>query len=149
MLGVKDSLHYYETVKQTNPDNTIRFIGGVAIGATEAGIRYFPILDVPREKTSFDLWWNKILIVWGKNSTIYTRKDVVCAVADMDGGAHVDHALDAAYSELSRNYNAAWEVFTPYGPGIVENGPELPIVRGTAYLLELTLSEQLADWLKT
>jgi len=65
----------------------------------------------------------------------------------MDGGAHVDPALDAKYAGLSRGNALGWQNHRGEKIGIVENGPELPIVRQCAAELEFTLSEQVIDLL--
>jgi hypothetical protein len=50
----------------------------------------------------FDQWWNAPVIVDSKQREI-SRKRLVLAVCNKDGGAHVDPELDDIYADLSRS----------------------------------------------
>ena len=59
-----------------------------------------PILgESPRnDHIDFDVWWNSDPIITHKQpATKMTRKDLVLASANQDGGAHVDEKLDPTY----------------------------------------------------
>lgn len=74
---------------------------------TGSGVRYLPVFDkMPMKKVSFDEWWNKLQCKDGKRNT-FTRKSIVLAVANQDGGAHID-ALNKAYFGLSRKNSLGW-----------------------------------------
>ena len=51
-----------------------------------------------RRMVSVDEWWNEPIFAVNRVDT--SRKDVVLGAANQDGGAHVDHALDADYERL-------------------------------------------------
>lgn len=55
-----------------------------------------PGLHIP-----FPRWW-KQTVINGPKGQKFNRKGLVLAVANQDGGAHVDPALDADYYELTR-----------------------------------------------
>lgn len=66
---------------------------------------YAPLFDhgpAGIRKSPFSQWWEGAVISDGKGHK-FTRKDLVLTVANTDGGAHVDPALDPAYYALTRN----------------------------------------------
>lgn len=65
--------------------------------------RYVPNLDVmPQTSVAFEAWWTTPVIVDMKQREI-TRERLILALANKDGGAHVDPELDDIYADLSRN----------------------------------------------
>lgn len=75
------------------------------VGAGTANSKYIPYLDnaMPGalKYVTFDEYWNRKIFIDSKGN-IFTRKDIILAVANKDGGAHVDPKLDERYVELSR-----------------------------------------------
>lgn len=72
-----------------------------AVGGSRA---YAPLFDHGPAgvfKSSFTQWWEGTVISDGEGNK-FTRKDLVLAVANTDGGAHVDPKLDSAYYALTR-----------------------------------------------
>jgi hypothetical protein len=138
-LGIKQSLQYYDRYAGRDVSSTI-FVG-VGITFTSRGLKYVATLNEPKATSEFCTWWDGIAIKQG--STIHRRCDIILAVADMDGGAHVDPGLEVQYAKLSREYTSVWHVQVGQNVGTVENGPELPIVRQCAFELELTLKRQV------
>jgi hypothetical protein len=49
----------------------------------------------------FDQWWEG-KILWDADGGIFTRKSLIEAVAETDGGAHVDVGLPSTYHRLTR-----------------------------------------------
>jgi hypothetical protein len=138
-LGIKQALHYYDRYAGRESSGKIFF--GVGVTFTPKGLKYIASLNEPKLTSEFSTWWDGIAIKQG--TTIHRRCDIILAIADMDGGAHVDPGLEAQYSKLSREYASIWHVQIGQNIGTVENGPELPIVRQCAFDLELTLSRQV------
>lgn len=70
-------------------------------GQTATG-RYYPGLDnaLHREYIKADSWWKQVVFVLDR-STRLSRKDIVLAAANKDGGAHVAAALTDEYQKLS------------------------------------------------
>jgi len=65
---------------------------------------YTPLFDYGPAgvlKSPFKQWWEGTVISDGQGHK-FNRKDVVLAVANTDGGAHVDPELDLEYYELTR-----------------------------------------------
>lgn len=49
----------------------------------------------------FDEWWNAVILD-DEHGIIFTRRDIVLAVCNKDGGAHVDPELDEPYVKLEK-----------------------------------------------
>lgn len=104
-------------------------------------VRYQPLCaskwQEPSEKRlPFEVWWEETVFVipkrdengsrlpFPKHRRIMSRRNVVHAIADRDGGAHVDANLDTAHFDLSRD-NALHFIKAADGAGIsfdVDNG---------------------------
>jgi hypothetical protein len=73
-----------------------------------------PLDDLAPERDGvgamFDEWWNREIF----HSVKATRKSLVLAVANKDGGAHVDPKLEEAYASLTR-YNSGSHFFEHRG----------------------------------
>ena len=97
-----------------------------------------PFLDtspkgVIRKKLLFTDWWNQIVIADSKGNT-FKRRELVLALTNTDGGAHVDPTLDARYRALSRENSLGFSVGTN-GVSTAILGFELAAVRQIAYEL--------------
>jgi len=123
------------SVKGYNLPNTIRvssFCGLVCI-STHAGKQFFiPYLDeIPKDTfkfVDFNDYWNRIIFVDNKNNR-FSRKEIVLALSNQDGGAHVDPEIDEKYKKLSRENSLGW---MGSADGKIWNkleGPELAAVR--------------------
>lgn len=111
------------------------------VGVGVANSTYIPYLDEPipghSKYVPFDEYWNRKIFIDGKNN-VFTRKDVVLAIANQDGGAHVDPNLEEKYVELSRNNSMGLK------SGINDNlkpleGAELAAVRQIGHEIIRTL----------
>lgn len=54
-----------------------------------------------KEKITFDNWWNQIVIRTIGGSK-FSRKKIILAIANQDGGAHVDPSMEEDYYNLTR-----------------------------------------------
>lgn len=116
-LGIKEG-YFYDTataafLSDLPPDfdhKNKRFCGGFLgiIGMTHTA-RLVPYLDSQENRkffgfVPFEEFWNRTILL-DSNEHPFTRKDIVHAIADTDGGAHVDPALEAKYHALTRQGN--------------------------------------------
>ncbi|GEA16290.1 hypothetical protein E308F_25340 [Moorella sp. E308F] len=147
-LNCKNTI-FYDTAYDYNPKNLISHMGLIGIKMGPKGVEYWAPLDDgppgrPRVWVPFDLWWNKI--VFKNDSYEFSRKDVILAVANKDGGAHVDPTLHEAYAKLSRNNLLGWM----YVENGVERGPilnpELAAIRQIAYEVIKTLQRKFPNY---
>ena len=57
---------------------------------------------IPRT-SDFEFWWRTPLVE-GSSGAAFSRWDLINIMANQDGGAHVDHALDADYQDLELDF---------------------------------------------
>jgi hypothetical protein len=135
---------FCDTADEHNPRNLLTHHGLVAIHVTNQGARYEAMFDgSPRgagTPVSFNRWWNKVVVVdSGRNAL--TRRDLVLAVANQDGGAHVDPELSAVYARLSR-YNSLGWAFTGPGGTVPLDNPVPASIRQMTHELTKTLESR-------
>ena len=56
----------------------------------------------------FTAWWDET-VIRDRQGNIFTRKDIILAMANKEGGAHVDPELDEAYAKLTRFHSQGWQ----------------------------------------
>jgi hypothetical protein len=139
-LGLKDSMQYAHVFGVGIVNLGPLFFCGVEMGVADNGeYRYFANLGQPQGFTGFDEWWNGLVLVNKNEGVRHTRADVVLAVANQDGGGHVDPKLREPYASLSRANSMGWRKGdTEQNP--FENGPELQLVRTVAHELGISLA---------
>lgn len=89
--------------------------GGLILTASSAmGSTYFAPLDesIFNRWLPFGDWWNETVFVDDRREEL-TRRSLMLAVANQDGGAHVDPKLSETYARLSRHNSLGWV----QGPG--------------------------------
>jgi len=106
-LKMKDGTGYLDTSFNLDIKNTVSHLGLVGTKATPGNASYYAFLSrkVPGQLNKyvfFPKWWNKSVLK-DNNKNSFTRRDIILALANTDGGAHVDPKLDSAYAELTRN----------------------------------------------
>ncbi len=76
----------------------------IAIGGADEGTYAFLDDDALNNKLiDFDSWWNGIVFV-DKNKYEFSRKDIVLALTNKDGGAHIDkQGLPKPYKDLTKH----------------------------------------------
>lgn len=140
-LGRKVTTRFWDSAQPRHPDDLSGIYHGligmwVPSGSdTGPGFDYLAPLDtLPPEigrYVEFDTWWNAPVFVVGNDVSI-SRADLVLAVANTDGGAHVDAALDRAYAALSRKNALGFTAH--YGVAVRACGaPHLAAVRQIAH----------------
>ena len=110
----KGKKSYFPDFCEPLPSHGNRVISGL----TDYSFNYLPDSNdenlIPKPKfnhryrlCSFDKWWNENIVIYCPGETnVFTRKDVVCYIAEKDGGAHVDEKLGNVLMRLKRNkYN--------------------------------------------
>lgn len=107
-LGMKggDFLSYCEKISPSN------LLASHPLVMIELGMiaRYLPVLDdgpVSPRSLSFDQWWSEAVFRSPQGITL-SRGDFVLIVANQDGGAHVDPAIDKRYNKLANENLAGW-----------------------------------------
>lgn len=143
-LGIKEKLEYVDTAIEPGD---LMLTSGLTITelSTDGSASYLPPLGggpPVRNKPPVDFgrWWNT-KIVRDQESNLFSRKDLVLAVANTDGGTHVDPQLEVAYAALSRSNSLGW--FVSHGDAPRSLGDPVPAsIRQISYELEQTLANQ-------
>lgn len=116
-LAMLDTQPFFSTIPQS-PVNGLQtgkrigsYMGLVAFHSTwdGTGSDCLPYLDEAPSKRYilFDDYWKEIVLV-DKDGNSFTRENLVKAVADQGGGAHVDSALEENYSNLVKKNSLGW-----------------------------------------
>ena len=130
-LGRK-GIAFYDTCIPQHPHSILTHDGINAMHMTTQMAKYVAPLDQhvpdsPPRRATFERWWNGVIFVdTDKQKT--TRRDLILAVANKDGGTHVDPVLDGKYADLSRRNSLGWKFSGPKGELPME-GPELAALR--------------------
>jgi hypothetical protein len=101
----------------------------------------------------FDAWWNRS-IIRDHAGADFSRRELTLALANQDGGAHVDPELDEAYEALSWSNSLGWMAGVPSRAGnseadSISMGSPVPAnVRQIAWELEQSLMDKLAEHLE-
>lgn len=138
-LGLKSG-QFMDTSWPIQPGNVTSHSGLIVTAMDSSGAQYVAFLDDgigPPTLRSFDDWWESPVFVDSQKRSL-SRKDLVLTVANQDGGAHVDPALDRKYADLSRNNSLGWN----YSDGSREEpmgGPEKAALRQVCHEVLKTL----------
>lgn len=177
-LGIKDQLWFIDTAGEIDPANLISTMGMLYIESTAQGSYYRPNLgDHPRIPSApieaqvhallqglklprppgfhlrFDQWWEEPVVKDAKGNS-FSRKTLVHALADTDGGGHIDPGLDPAYHALSRLNSLGWEHGRIDEPdeelhdATAFGSPVPATVRGIAWEVLHTLENQRPEMMK-
>lgn len=142
----KKNIKFYDTSLPSNEDANLPYNGLVGMDITPRVAKYIALLDelppeTPPNWVSFDEWWEKVIFI-NKTRNKTTRKDLILAMANKDGGAHVDPVLDEKYADLSRRNSLAWR-FSNLKGDFPLGGPENASVRQIAHEILKTLDPKM------
>lgn len=141
LLGIKDATQFLDSLLPTN--GVIGSYTGLVLKSVGSkGGRYIsPLDDFPPDhvfkKVSFDDYWQKDIFLDNKGNH-FSRKTLVLAIANKDGGAHVAPELDADYAELTKNNSLGWIYGNDLESGPLENA-SFAAVRQIAHEILKTL----------
>jgi hypothetical protein len=119
--GLQEAL-FVSMAQPINKKNLVAVFRLALVEVSGKGAQLKPILDTlgflaPR-LLKFSDWWSEP-VLRDNHQHFFRRRDIVLAVADMDGGGHVDPEIDEAYHRLA-NENSI---------GLLSVGPdgEMPV----------------------
>jgi hypothetical protein len=148
-LGRKN-IYFYDTVTDYDPANLVSTPGLVMMKYSPKGGEYEAPLDAglptryARGKVPFDMWWGRIVIADKKGNT-FNRRGLILAVANKDGGAHVDPGLDAAFAQLSRYSSLEWKFYSSNGIEKDFTNPELSSIRQITHEVLKSLRDEFRE----
>ena len=140
-MGQKNRL-FYDTAMPDVQNNMISHSALIAMAMGKGGGVFVPLLDemsgaMPPRQVTFDEWWQRP-IFRNKDGQVLSRKQLVLAVANQDGGAHIDATLNDVYAKLSRTESTGWNFYSE-GISYPIKEAELAAVRQIAHELLRTL----------
>jgi len=107
-LGYKQTLQFLTFAVPNKPYNLGPYHGLLNIELVKRV--YVPKLDqVPPRPMYFRDWWDETVLK-DEDGTFYSRRELVLALANKDGGAHVAPEMDEAYERLTRENHVGYEV---------------------------------------
>lgn len=133
-IGKKDTSNYIDSSMPFVEGNLLSEGGLVALILSGNRSGYFAFLDespIESRLVPFEKWWCDPVFRDAKGSLL-SRKDLILAMANQDGGAHVDPSLNKNYAELSRK-NSMRHAFLVGGEPIEVAGPEKAAIRQIAH----------------
>jgi hypothetical protein len=108
----RQSGEFYSTAIPHEPGNISSHGGLVMVALAGKATTFVAMLDdVPYTRwLPFSEWWQEPVFVVVDRRSVLSRRALVLAVANQDGGAHVDPTLDETYGRLSRHNSLGWTV---------------------------------------
>lgn len=112
-LGVKDRLEFLDSAEPIDPKNLLPTPGIIIMRMTTSADgpkgEYIAPLDMGRpdagRQIPFACWWsNPVMKVDGT----WSRKQLVLALSNQEGGAHVDPSLNTRYEALAKSNGLGW-----------------------------------------
>ena len=119
-LGRKDIV-FLDTATPFDERNQMSHSGLtiMSLGGPKGNIPLAPLDgSISRSFACFDDWWNGIVFV-DQSRNQFSRKDIVLSLADKEGGAHVDGALETKWADLRKNNALGWY-------SVMADGREVP-----------------------
>lgn len=86
----------------------------IDFGVQPQTMRPLPVFDKQgRRLARFADWWAVSTVICDNTHAKFNRRQLVCWMANEDGGSHVDPGLTAAYHHLSRGNALGWSLQMP------------------------------------
>ena len=151
LLGRKRHMLFYDSASKYDPRSLAPSNCFTVMKFSANAAEYVAPLDDlssardKNKKRSFNNWWERLIIYKDNKNNTFTRKDLVLAVANKEGGAHVDPKLDQQYADLSRFNSLGWKLFVHGEEKDFNNTPILPSIRQIAHEVLRTLKDELPD----
>ena len=159
-LGLEDALSWVDTAGRPDPQNLLSTPGLTRfkmVAGTNADPEYeaklgdfppSPILTKDGRRITrgsripFDEWWTNPVL---KDSagTEFSRRAIVLALANKEGGAHVDPVADADYDAIAKSNSLGWAVSVGNeDPRPMSQNPVFPSMRQISYEVVESVRQQ-------
>lgn len=145
-LGLRNG-RYFSVANPLNPNNLISECNLLALRMSPAGSAYIPRLPSDlglRERKPFAEWWIGP-VAKSQDKRTMSRMDIVLAVADTDGGAHVDQGFSELYLSFRTGQFLGWKYGVEGQQSEYIASPQFGCIRVIAHELLLTL-QKYSPW---
>jgi hypothetical protein len=158
-LDLQDTLTWVDTAGMPDPNNLNTTFGLIQMGIRiedgkgeplyRAKLGDYPptrmrttVGNLPRgSRVYLGAWWTNP-VMKDSDGTLFCRKDFVLALANQEGGAHVDRQSEAAYDKLAKSNSMGWTYQEGDAPEIPLSNPVLPSVRQISYEVVESIRQQ-------
>jgi hypothetical protein len=151
-VGELTKMPFINTSAPINPRNLLMAHGGLVIMRIAAGtgstwvprVGLPPAPDAQPHDVQFAPWWNTD-VMRDSDSTLWSRKRMVLAIANKEGGAHIDPEQPVDVRAIEEENSMGWTYRDPIKDDQpISEGPLLPSMRQIAYELEHSIVRHLA-----
>lgn len=156
--GDLSSMAFLDTSLPINPRNLLSHGGLVVMQMTAGhGASWVPRFVVPgppvpgaeARLVPFGTWW-KENIMKDHNGALWSRDRMVLAIANKEGGAHVDPTQPVDVRSIEEENSMGWSYHDPLvGDQPMSNGPLMPSIRQIAHELEDSVTRHFATEMDT
>lgn len=129
-MNLKNSFQLFSSGGLYTPSNLLSSWTLLSMESSPNGLYYRPSGNAGGRTffLKYEDWWNEI--IFDDKNNVFSRKDIICYVANQDGGAHVDSALKENYAKLTKHNSLGW---TDGMGNPVLNNPAYNAIRQIAY----------------
>lgn len=146
-LGLRSG-RFFTVAPPISPKNLLSECNLLVVRVTQgAGATYLPQLEfMPgfKNRKPFAEWWVNA-VAKAQDEQTMSRMDIVQAVANMDGGAHVDPGFTKLYHRFRTGEFLGWHYGIEGEEGTLIGSPQFACIRAIAHELLLTLGAY-AQW---
>ena len=147
-LGITDLL-LYDTALAESKSSLGPYHGLVGIELSQSPQwGWFPHCFVDpaadSQKLDFNAWWNAVVLQ--DNQVVFTRKAIVLALCNKDGGAHIDPDLDERYERLEKSKEFAYKFGSGTRTLTPRAGAGLSTVRQIGYEVMLSVKDKYPQY---
>ncbi|MCZ4077825.1 hypothetical protein O1W68_07730 [Rhodococcus sp. H36-A4] len=97
---------------------------------------------VPRNaRIAFEVWWDE-KVVRDTDGSGFSRRGLVLALSNHEGGAHVDPKVKVAYARLANSEAFGWSVSDLSGERPMDSNPVFPAIRQITWEVLTSLHQQ-------
>lgn len=144
-----NNLKFYNTAEEYDSNNLLPTMALIGMRHKQGKWSYVALLDdLPTKpnKIQLDDWWLRKIVFKDKNNNKLTRKDLICYVANQDGGTHVDPTLTKEYADITKNNSLGWIQTTSDGYKELEINPVFASIRQITHEVLKTFKEELPEY---
>lgn len=148
------TMRFVDTSLPINPRNLLSH-GGLVIMRTTVGLgaSWVPRLAVPGppvpgaepRDTTFGIWWTEP-VMKDHNGASWSRSRMVMAIANKEGGAHIDPTQPVDVRAIEEENSMGWRYHDPIvGDEAMSSGPLMPSIRQIAHELEVSITRRFGS----